>query len=334
MARSDVRRTILGIAAGVIVACFLGCDRGSSGDTAESQASEEAGTPASAEEDALRRYNAAVGALNAIGRHGLSSWRQYARQFDPERGPTGKEIGPFVDSVNFGRDKLDALRSALAGRSPGDTLDQASARYVTASEHLMSLTAEAHRYYDQEDWRDDKFAKGKAIHPELVAAYREFESAHTALSAEVRQIEDSRREARLSELKASGGILRHDVVLSLKQARDVIEFVEEQMATVEHPHQMDLAGLEERIDAYDATLATLRQAVSQGPERAEQELDVLAFRYLESYVSSGDRFLFSAKDVLRAGREGKPMPTVLLPQEDGLVGNYNRMVQSANNMNR
>ena len=164
---------------------------------------------------------------------------------------------------------IDALKVVLAGRAAKDVLDQASTRYVVASDRLVAVTAEAHRYYDQKDWRDDKFAKGKSMHPQLVAAYREWDSAHKALSAETQRIGDLRRSAHLVKLKASGQMLRHDVELSLKQARDLVDFVAEQLTKVKHPHAMDLARLKEHIDTYDATLATLRNIVSQEPERAK-----------------------------------------------------------------
>jgi hypothetical protein len=335
MAQSDVRRIILGMTAGAILVCLPGCDTGPSSDSSGAATAKKAGSAASAEEDELRRLNATVDALNAVGYYGLSSWRQYARQFDPERGPTGKETGARILIVGdkLAREKIDAIKAVLAGRAAKDVLDQALARYVEASNRLLAVTAEAYRYYDQQDWRDDKFAKGKSMHPQLVAAYREFESAHTALSAETRRIGDLRRVAQLARLKASGQMLRHDVELSLKQARDVLDFVEEQMAKVKHPHAMDLAGLKERIDTYDATLGPLRNEVSQGSERAKKEFGLFEYSFT-AYVREGDRFLLSAKDVLRAGRERKPLPVVHYPQEQGLTGYYNQMVQSANNMNR
>jgi hypothetical protein len=327
---------MLGMTAGVFLACLSGCDRGSSGDSAGSATSKKSATAQStAEEDESRRVNAAVGALNAVGHYGRTSWRDYARQINPERGPTGKETGVDIIRVRYPTpgEGIDALKVVLAGRAAIDVLDQASVRYVEASDRLVAVTAEAYRYYDQKDWRDDKFAKGKSMHPQLVAAYREFESAHTALSAETRRIGDLRREARLAKLKASGQMLRHDVELSLKQARDLLEFVEEQLAKVKHPHAMDLAGLKERINTYDATLGSLRDVVSQGSERAKKEFGMSAYNFT-SYVETGDRFLLSAKDVLRAGRDRKPMPTMTYPEEEGLTGNFNKMVQSANNMNR
>jgi hypothetical protein len=336
MAQSDVRRTLLAMTAGVFLACLSGCDRGSSGDSAGSATAKKSATAQStADEDGLRRVNAAVSALNAVSHSARTSWRHYARQIDPERGPTGRETGVDVMEVLYPTpgEGIDALKVVLAGRAAKDVLDQASARYVVASDRLVALTAEAHRYYNQKDWRDDKFAKGKSMHPPLVAAYREWEAAHTALSAEAQRIGDLRRVAQLAKLKASGQMLRHDVELSLKQARDVLDFVGEQLAKVKHPHAMDLAGLKERIDTYDATLGTLRTAVSQGQERAKKEFGMSEYNF-KRYVEAGDGFLLNAKEVLRAGRERTAMPVHRYPDEQGLTGKFNEMVQSANNLSR
>ena len=334
MARIDGRPTFLGMAAGVALALLAGCDTGPPAESAKPAASKKS---TSAEEEEQLRYNTAVDALNSIGRHALSSARQYFRQFDPERGPTGRENRAFVDSIDHSwiREAIEKLKTVLAGRKSRDAMDEASARYVAATERLIPLTVEASRYYKQEDWRDDKFAKGKAMHAPLVAAYREFEAAQMALSAEVRRIGDSRREARLAKLKASGQVLRHDVELSLRQARDLLEFVEEQMKKAKRPQDMDLAGLKERIDAYDATLGNLRQALEQGPERAKKEFGLREHNF-SSYVRYGDSLLLSMKDILRAGRDRKPMPVVRHPHSPGgmgYTGYYNDMVQEVNSMN-
>ena len=133
------------------------------------------------------------------------------------------------------------------------------------------------------------------------------------------------------ELRAS--IYVDKIKLSLKQARDVLDFVAEQLAKVKHPHAMDLAGLKERIDTFDATLGALRGAVSQGPERAKKEFGMSDYNFTR-YVEAGDGFLLNAKEVLRAGRERTAMPVHRYPEEQGLTGKFNEMVQLANNLNR
>ena len=134
------------------------------------------------------------------------------------------------------------------------------------------------------------------------------------------------------KLKASGQMLRHDVELSLKQARDLVDFVAEQLTKVKHPHAMDLARLKEHIDTYDATLATLRNIVSQEPERAKKEFGMSAYNF-KAYVEAGDAFLLNAKEVLRAGRARTAMPEHRY-EEQTLAGKFNKMVESANNLNR
>lgn len=314
-----------------------GCDMGSSRDVAGGAASKKESATGSAEEIEQRRYNAAVGAINRTSNHALSGWRNYARQFNPERGPTGREASAMVDTLDHSwvRESINALKAASADAQTKDALVEASTRYATAVELLIPLTVEAHRYYQQQDWKDDKFAKAKEMHPKLVAAYREFAAADSALTAEVRRVGDLRHQARLAKLKASGQMLRHDVQLNLRQARDMIEFLEAQMTKVKRPQDMDLAGIKERIDAYDATLAALRQAAAQGPERANKEFGYRAHNF-NSYLSYADGLLRTAKDILRAGRDRTPMPELSHPHAPGgnaLAGHYNDMVGTVNGLN-
>ena len=58
---------------------------------------------------------------------------------------------------------------------------------------LEPLLKEADDYYKQEDYKDDRMAKGKALHPRLIAAWDAFASADKALRNGVEAINDKPR---------------------------------------------------------------------------------------------------------------------------------------------
>ncbi len=60
---------------------------------------------------------------------------------------------------------------------------------------------EADDYYPQEDYKDDKMAKGRALHPRLIAAWDAFASADKALRGGVEAINDTRALERLAEIE-------------------------------------------------------------------------------------------------------------------------------------
>ena len=70
---------------------------------------------------------------------------------------------------------------------------------------LEPLLKEADDYYSQENYKDDRMAKGKALHPRLVAAWDAFASADQALRNGVEAINDRRAAERLAEIEQSEG---------------------------------------------------------------------------------------------------------------------------------
>ena len=69
-------------------------------------------------------------------------------------------------------------------------------------EQLEPLLKEADDYYQQENYKDDRMAKGKALHPRLVAAWDAFASADKALRGGVETINDKRALERLAEIES------------------------------------------------------------------------------------------------------------------------------------
>ena len=66
---------------------------------------------------------------------------------------------------------------------------------------LEPLLKEADDYYQQENYKDDKMAKGKALHPRLVAAWDAFAAADQQLRTGVETINDRRALDRLAEIE-------------------------------------------------------------------------------------------------------------------------------------
>ena len=69
------------------------------------------------------------------------------------------------------------------------------------SSKLEPLLKEADDYYQQENYKDDRMAKGKALHPRLVAAWDAFANADKGLRNGVEAINDRRALERLAEIE-------------------------------------------------------------------------------------------------------------------------------------
>ena len=64
--------------------------------------------------------------------------------------------------------------------------------YADAVASSSRCSRRPYDYYNQEDYKDDKMAKGRALHPRLIAAWNAFASADKALRTGVETINDRR----------------------------------------------------------------------------------------------------------------------------------------------
>ena len=98
---------------------------------------------------------------------------------DPKRGPSCSER-----CVNWGVNVVDAdsgsdscLVKLLAMKQPPLAFDATVPRYLAALTDLGKATAEAHRYYDQKDYKEDGCKKGQELHARMVPLFAALERA-------------------------------------------------------------------------------------------------------------------------------------------------------------
>ena len=164
------------------------------------------GKPAAPPSSLTEKTNAYVGCINRQSARARTT--RAARYFSwvSKNGPTGKEriiygLYTIYDTSDCRKDveKANALE-------PRDAeLEAAAAAYAAAVSALEPLLQEAYDYYNQEDYKDDKMAKGRALHPRLIAAWNAFESADKALRTGVETINDRRALERLAAIESRRG---------------------------------------------------------------------------------------------------------------------------------
>jgi hypothetical protein len=130
------------------------------------------------------KSNAYVQLLNDSTR-ALDSLRRYASWVDMKIGPTGKE-----PNISYGLYSLDPggveraiakARAAADGPPPIPPLDEAARAYAASFEKLVPLLNDASSYYERKDYTDDKVARGKALHAQIVPAMIAFYAARERL---------------------------------------------------------------------------------------------------------------------------------------------------------
>ncbi|MFC0240136.1 YiiG family protein [Rhodopseudomonas telluris] len=251
-------------------------------------AAETAGSP-----DTLNdKLNAYIGCLNRLSGRAFDSRERYF-SWAAKTGPTGKEriiYGTYT--IYDTKDCRAAVEKANALEPHEADLEAAAAAYADAVGKLEPLLKETDDYYTQENYKDDKMAKGKALHPRLVAAWDAFADADRKLRSGVETIKDRQSTAKLAEIERSEGRkARYQVEATMIDAKRVVRAV--------NTDKPDLAALTEAVGAYEKTVAA-NEAFTEGERNA---------KIGSMFMSNAKSFLVTAKQLMRRQRDKTPYST-------------------------
>ncbi len=138
----------------------------------------------------LSKTNAYTELLNA-SLHASTSWSRYRSWVDVRTGPTGKErivYGLYEVSPEIAKRALEASAKAIAAEPKIDRLDAAAADYAAAFEALLPVMNETSRYYERQDYKDDKFARGRDLHPKLMAVAEPYLKQRARFEGEMKAV--------------------------------------------------------------------------------------------------------------------------------------------------
>jgi hypothetical protein len=245
-----------------------------------------------AQDTHIAKMNAYVGCINRLSARSYDSRKRYF-SWVGKKGPTGKEriiYGTYtIYDTSDCRKKVEQA-NALAPRDA--TIEAAASAYAQAVSALEPLLKEADDYYQQENYKDDKMAKGKALHPRLVAAWDAFAKADQALRHEVEAINDRRAAEKLAEIeKSEGRQARYHVQAVMIHAKRVLR-----AQNVDKPDMKEIAAA---LTEYEATVnATDRFAGNNAPAGTAK---IGSF-----FMNAAKSYLVSAKQLMRRLRDKTP----------------------------
>jgi hypothetical protein len=282
-------------------------------------------TPPSPEQSLTEKLNAYVGCMNRLSERAYDSRKRYF-SWAGKNGPTGKEriiYGTYTIYDISGCQKN--VEKANAQEPRDATLEAAATAYAQAVSALAPLLKEADDYYTQQDYKDDRMAKGKALHPRLVAAWDAFASADKALRANVETINDRRALERLAEIeKSEGRKARYHVEAMMVHAKRLLRSYD--------AAKPDIAAITRALAEYEDTVKATEQLAASG----EAKLGSFFIGGAKSYLTTAkqamrrirDKVPYSSGDkmMLNAGSgwmvEGSPQR--LLRDYNQLIDAYNR----------
>jgi Protein of unknown function (DUF3829) len=222
----------------------------------------------------------------------ISSYRRYASWMrDVEQGPTGKEgnVYGLYDISGDGQDCLDAIKKAKAIEPAVADAETAADGYGTALKEVVTQVKAIYPYYNHEDYKDDSFQKGKAAHPALLAAFKNFEQANKSFDGEVDKLEDAVANKHLNELKDDPSKkYEYELVETGIKSKNIVRFVKRTEYS-----QIKVEDLQPLVDDFEKSLEALKSAGGKRP-------------FIGLYVSSCDEFLKASKELMRRVRDKKP----------------------------
>jgi hypothetical protein len=282
--------------------------------------------PAKAQDLAInKKLNAYIGCINRLSERSYDSRRRYF-SWVSKNGPTGKEriiYGLYTIYDTTDCKKKVEQANAMEPRDP--TLETAASNYAEAVGILEGLLKEADDYYTQENYKDDKMAKGRAMHPRLIAAWDAFASADQKLRTSIDELQDVMAAQRIAEIERTEGIKeRYHIEAVMLSAKRLMR--------VQSTAKPDIAAITKALEDYEAIVKATDTFAEENK----------GSKIGSSYVNASKSFLTTAKQLMRRVRDKVPYSQgdkMMLDAGGGwmvegsparLTRDYNQLVSSYN----
>lgn len=299
-------RTFIALSLAVSLAGTTGCKRiakevlkrraaahGASTTTHGSNAS-----PGASRDDAIGdKLNAYIHCINNVSSRLHDSERRYFSWVDEKEGPTGKERNIYgVFKISDPSTCANEVAKARTAPPSLPKLEKAGDDFVAAAKKAYPLLKEANDYYSQKDYKDDKMAKGKALHPKLVAVFDDFDKADKAMRGQVHTLNRQLKERTLASLLKTQGrripYLRGHMMLL---AQDVLH-----LGDVKKLEELDLPKYTAKIKEYETAVNELSAYVDGHKAEARK------YMMMSSLVRKSKEYLTAAKELMRRVRDKTP----------------------------
>jgi hypothetical protein len=274
---------------------------------------------------ATEKLNAYVGCINRLSERAYDSRKRYF-SWVSQNGPTGKERIIYGTYTIY--DTADCSKNVEKANTlePRDAaLETAASAYAEAVTKLEPLLKEADDYYKQEDYKDDKMAKGRALHPRLLAAWDAFARADKELRGGVEAINDKRAAEKLAEIERSEGRkARYHVEALMIQAKRVLR--------TQDAATPDIAAITQALNDYESIVKATEQLPGTDGDAKIGSM----------FISNAKSYLTTAKQLMRRIRDHVPYSTgdkMMLNAGSGwmvegspprLLRDYNQLIEAYN----
>jgi hypothetical protein len=270
--------------------------------------------------------------MNRFSSRAFDSRSRYLSWADAEKGPAGARNAMGLYSLYDPKQCLEGIAGAKDIDPKNPELEAAGDAYGAALAKLVPLLDQANDYYEQKNFKDDKFAKGQELHPKLMAAWDEFSAADIKLRGQVSVLNRAERERSLAEReKTEGKNLMTLLDRASLEAQDLMD-----LGSVDDPSKIQVDAFTAQLDSYEkAVLAVDGYASSHANEQPTAFSFTLSA--LKDYLTASkelmrrarDKTPYSSSDKMNLGGSGEWMvngsPGKMLKEYNDLVDAMNRL---------
>jgi hypothetical protein len=268
--------------------------------------------------------------INSLSERSFSSQDRYTGWAgnDAELNTKAKVIHGLY-TISDSADCAKGVEEANAAEPHNADLEAAGTAYAKAVQVLEPLLKTADDYYEQENYKDDKFAKAKEMHPQLLVAYDEFSKADSGLRAVVQKINDEIQLANLAEIEKTEGRNAHFLVETLMLKAKTVVRSEGDVAM----SKMDLAAVTEDVAAFEAAVKEL-ETYKEG--HADEKVGIMMISQSKSLLATAKGLMRRVRDKVEFS-EGEKMTMedsmgawMVEGSQPRLTRDYNTLVDSYN----
>jgi hypothetical protein len=270
--------------------------------------------------------------IACLNRHSERAFASRARylSWSAKTGPTGKE--KIVYGVYTLYDPADCSRGIEEANKmePHDApLEKAGAAFAASLFDLLAVVREANDYYEPGDYKDDKMARGKTLHPKLMAAWDRFAAADADLRPVIERINDQIQLETLDAIEKQEGRKTGYLTLAVMiKAKAVLR--------AERTGPADGFEIRQAAQALEALDASIKDLETYGLAHPGDKAGSI-------FLSAARSFLKSGKELMRRVRDKVPYSSgekMLLSglgsawmvegSPGALTHNYNQLVERFN----
>lgn len=244
------------------------------------------------------KINAYVACYNGITRSVNTSTERYFEWVtNLKTGPTGKE--KYIRGI-LAIDKYavstctSEVPAALALSPILNPIDSYAQPFMDSIVTLSDLSTQLQRYYDQKNYEDDNFAKGKKLHPELMAAYVEYTKYSNLLSDSIQEYNDLQSKQLLIKIeKKEGKSLNYYSLAIITEAKSINKMLEN-----DEFHAEEILNATEKLQTMSDELALVIEEKRKTSDRPRG-----AYSFM---VSDSNKYITAVKQRVRRIKNKTP----------------------------